>query len=255
VRTFACGHVIPPESVLPLALSRGPTGLELDFTFAARKAPAMMDELGRVLLNACAVCPKGAVCFLPSYDYEEAVAGRWAATGLLARLAAKKAVFREPKAAADVPAVLAAYGDAVAKGGALLLCVVGAKLGEGINFSDDLARCVVMVGLPYADRGDPELREKMAFLDAQRPSGGREYYENLCMRAVNQSIGRSIRHIGDYSAILLCDQRYSTKRSVLAKLPAWIGERVQHCGDFGAAVKHLRGFFVARAAQRPSAPP
>jgi hypothetical protein len=43
---------------------------------------------------------------------------------------------------------------------------------QGINFSDDLARCVVMVGLPYPDRTDLELAQKMAYLDQQvRPAG------------------------------------------------------------------------------------
>lgn len=37
---------------------------------------------------------------------------------------------------------------------------------------------------------------------------GREYYNNICMRAVNQSIGRSIRHARDYASILLVDERY-----------------------------------------------
>ena len=34
------------------------------------------------------------------------------------------------------------------------------------------------------------------------------HYENLCMKAVNQSVGRAIRHRGDYAAILLLDHRY-----------------------------------------------
>ena len=40
-------------------------------------------------------------------------------------------------------------------------------MSEGINFSDGLARCVVMVGLPYPDKSDPELVQKMNYLDAQ----------------------------------------------------------------------------------------
>lgn len=60
-----------------------------------------------------------------------------------------------------------------------------------------------MFGLPYANPTDPELVEKMRYLSASIPEEnltiavspvqseqrGQEYYENLCMRAVNQSIG------------------------------------------------------------------
>jgi Rad3-related DNA helicase len=31
-----------------------------------------MDELGRLLVNVCTAVPAGVVCFLPSYQYEEA---------------------------------------------------------------------------------------------------------------------------------------------------------------------------------------
>jgi chromosome transmission fidelity protein 1 len=93
--------------------------------------------------------------------------------------------------------------------GAIILCVVGGKMSEGINFSDGMGRCVIMVGLPYPSLSDPELVERMKYVDMVRsvptdkiPEGskleentrlagynGRTYYENLCMKAVNQSIG------------------------------------------------------------------
>ena len=40
-------------------------------------------------------------------------------------------------------------------------------------------------------------------------TAGREYYENLCMKAVNQCGGRVIRHAGDYAAVVLVDARYA----------------------------------------------
>ena len=88
------------------------------------------------------------------------------------------------------------------KGGATLFAVIGAKLSEGLNFADDLARCVVIVGLPYANLGSPELMERMKYVKALEEARGDSYvrekgmkdagaelYENMCMNAVNQSIG------------------------------------------------------------------
>jgi chromosome transmission fidelity protein 1 len=85
----------------------------------------------------------------------------------------------------------------------LLFAVVGAKLSEGLNFSDDLARAVIIVGLPFANLASVELRERMNYVNrleqkrgkGSRESGakdaGAELYENMCMNAVNQSIGQA----------------------------------------------------------------
>ena len=122
------------------------------------------------------------------------------------------------------------------------------KLSEGINFSNELGRGVFVVGLPYPNIHELEVKENIASytaarmeedtsLDKQRLQA--EFLENACMRVVNQSIGntdmselqnnyliiiflgRAIRHKDDYAAMFLIDERFS-RESVKAKLPDWL---------------------------------
>ncbi|XP_075284068.1 ATP-dependent DNA helicase DDX11 isoform X1 [Opisthocomus hoazin] len=251
---FSCGHVIPPENILPIILCSGPSNQQLEFTYQSRDLPQMMDETGRILCNLCNVVPGGVVCFFPSYEYAKQVYAHWEKTGLLTRLATKKKIFQEPKKANQVEQVLVEYAKCIKRcsqaggqmTGALLLSVVGGKMSEGINFSDDLGRCVVMVGMPYPNIKSPELQEKMAWLDKTMPRAtgqapSRVLIENLCMKAVNQSIGRAIRHQKDFASILLLDHRYA-RPAVFNKLPQWIRERTQVKPAFGSAFAELRKF-------------
>ncbi|NXQ28444.1 DDX11 helicase, partial [Alaudala cheleensis] len=249
---FSCGHVIPPENILPIILCSGPSNQQLEFTYQTRDLPQMMDETGRILCNLCNVIPGGVVCFFPSYEYEKQVYGHWENTGLLSRLAAKKKIFQEPKKANQVEQVLVEYAKCIKRcsqtggqmTGALLLSVVGGKMSEGINFSDDLGRCVIMVGMPYPNIRSPELQEKMIWLDKTMPRAAgqapsRVLLENLCMKAVNQSIGRAIRHQKDYASVLLLDHRYA-RPAIFNKLPQWIRERTQVKPAFGSAFAEIR---------------
>jgi chromosome transmission fidelity protein 1 len=72
----------------------------------------------------------------------------------------------------------------------------------------------------------------------QSPTAGQQHYENLCMKAVNQSIGRAVRHRNDYAAVLLIDQRY-TRTHVQAALPAWIRTSLSTHTKFGLAFAQL----------------
>jgi len=109
----------------------------------------------------------------------------------------------------------------------------------GINFSDELARCVVVLGMPYSNVKSPDLIEKMSHYDRvsrvkKCNFNGKEYYENICMKAVNQAIGRSIRHKNDYATILLVDSRFSIPKNV-ARLSGWIKKRVKNLERFEIA--------------------
>lgn len=131
------------------------------------------------------------------------------------------------------------------KGGAILFSVVGGKMSEGINFNDNMCRCVIIMGLPYPNIKSPVLQEKMSFLEKEQGSGsGKVYYENLCFKAINQSIGRSIRHSNDYSVILLMDQRFSGRKDhIRSSLPKWISDHLKTDLPFNTCIKMISQFF------------
>jgi len=250
--TFTCGHVIPSKNVIMSYLSSGPTSHKLDFRHTSRSSNDMIDELGRALVNLCNVVPFGFVVFLPSYNYESLIFQRWRSTGMLAQINKKKPIHREPKSSRDLDTALARYSTEASssKTGALLFSVMGGKMSEGINFANDMARAVFVVGLPYPDMTDPILLEKMQSLDREYTRTGtgitgQSYYRSLCMRAVNQSIGRAIRHANDYASIILADYRYTSDSKIWRGLPAWLRSEVpdQSSSTFDRVFKDVRSFF------------
>ena len=116
-----------------------------------------------------------------------------------------------PPAAAAASLPRPSTSSSPSSGGALLLSVIGAKLSEGINFGDSLGRAVVVLGIPYPAPDDAELVERMSFLEKRSRGAGRALYEDSAAVAVNQCVGRVVRHAGDWAAVILADVRY-TKR-------------------------------------------
>ncbi|XP_055695410.1 ATP-dependent DNA helicase DDX11 [Lutzomyia longipalpis] len=244
IREYIFDHVVPENSVLPLIVPRGPAGKALRLDFASRSSKESLMAIGMALQNLCNVVPAGIVVFLSSYDYLNAVFQHLDECGVLGRIRARKKVFREPRQGGRIEGILSEYSDAATKGGgAIMFSVVGGKLSEGLNFSDDLGRCVVVVGLPFPNKTNPELIEKMKHCDTiLRPGAGNDYYENLCMKAVNQCIGRAVRHINDYASVILLDERYAQER-ISRKLPGWIRRSLKEAPNFGAVQSVLVKFF------------
>jgi chromosome transmission fidelity protein 1 len=223
---FTCDHVVPSSNVLLQCIGRGPTNQVLDFRYQTRSTVEICDELGRTLLEICRTAPNGVVVFLPSYSYEAFLICHWKKSHIWNELLSIKKIHREPKSSQNTEICLQSYSSDAINGdlGAVLFSVIGGKMSEGINFSDGMARCVVIVGLPYPDSTDPVLIEKMNALDkmVDKTITGQSYYQNLCIRAVNQSVGRAIRHANDYAAIVLIDQRYTNDSRIWSGLPHWL---------------------------------
>ncbi|KAH9989681.1 helicase C-terminal domain-containing protein [Russula compacta] len=254
---FSCNHITPDSNLRTLIVPRGPHGSELNFKFSNLENKELLFELGQIVVNFTRIVPGGMVVFLPSYKTLEKVKNLWEEKGIMDSIRNKKKVFME--STTDVHELLAQYGEEIRSSakGALLLAVVGAKLSEGLNFSDDLARMVMVIGLPFANLGSAELQERLKHADrlggkvapknstSTYGAAGKELYENMCMNSVNQSIGRAIRHKNDWSMLVLVDTRYQSEK-IHSKLPVWIGKSLIITQSFGQAIKTASEFFASK---------
>lgn len=79
--------------------------------------------------------------------------------------------------------------------GAILMGVCRGRISEGLDFSDNAARCVIIVGIPYPQIGDARVVLKKDYLDRKcqntalpielRQLTGKDWYNQQATRAVN----------------------------------------------------------------------
>lgn len=117
----------------------------------------MVESLGLVLARIAEYTPGGILVFFPSYSYMNFVFNIWWKGDTLDKIQAHKKVFRESNKAEDFQKTLDDYYRRVFKGGAILLGVCRGRISEGLDFSDDAARCVLVVGIPYPQLADPKI--------------------------------------------------------------------------------------------------
>jgi chromosome transmission fidelity protein 1 len=241
---YSCGHIIPTSHINAMILTHGPSGCPLNFRYSTRNSSMILSDLFSVIREIVRTISYGVVIFFPSYSYLDFVLQQWRTSGFFQQLNLLKPIFVDSRnQSGNGPDIWQDYSIAAiaSPSGACLLSVVGGKLSEGINFCDDLARCVAVVGMPYPDRNDPTLQEKLKHIETVNPGSGKYLYDSLCMRAVNQSIGRSIRHIGDSASIVLLDIRYSQKK-ITKLLPNWISQIITTTHDLSMLSRSLKDF-------------
>ena len=154
-------------------------------------------------------------------------------------------IFMEPKDAKVQEGMLKLFYKCINTGRkAVLLAVCRGKVSEGINFADDYARCILLVGVPYPSTVDLCINLKKKYQDERIESSnnpingspevpitkvnaktgfinGSDWYKLQAFRAINQALGRCIRHRMDYGALILCDPRYHSTNTQ-QQLSRWI---------------------------------
>ncbi|XP_030257122.1 Fanconi anemia group J protein isoform X7 [Sparus aurata] len=246
-------HVINKSQVWVGTVGAGPKGRKLCATFQHSETYAFQDEVGDLLLHVCQVVAKGVLCFLPSYKMLDKLRDRWSKTGLWEKLEQQKTVITEPRGGGkgDFDELLQTYYDAIKyceeRDGALLIAVCRGKVSEGLDFTDDNARAVVTIGIPFPNIKDLQVELKMKYNDQRCKSRGllpgNRWYEIQAYRALNQALGRCIRHRNDWGALILVDDRYrNNPNKYITGLSKWVRQLVRHHDTFSNAMQSLVAF-------------
>uniref|UniRef100_A0A453EZF8 ATP-dependent helicase C-terminal domain-containing protein n=1 Tax=Aegilops tauschii subsp. strangulata TaxID=200361 RepID=A0A453EZF8_AEGTS len=134
--------------------------------------------------------------------------------------------------------------------GAIFFAVCRGKVSEGLDFADRAGRAVIVTGMPFSTPTDPKVRLKREYLDKQaKPSNknpkaltGEEWYVQQAARAVNQAVGRVIRHRHDYGAIIYCDERFVWP-NYQSQMSYWLKPYIKCYSKYGEVVQTLTRFF------------
>lgn len=221
-------HIVKADQVLVQIVGQGPDKEPLVSNFQNRSNPKYLQSLGRTILSFCPLVPDGLLVFFPSYPIMELCQKAWQESGVWAQIQRLKPIFVEPRGKTQFVSTMAEYYEQIrrARGGAVFMAVCRGKVSEGLDFANENGRGVIITGLPFPPLKDPRVILKKRYLEDNRQRdrtllSGDEWYALEAARAVNQAIGRVIRHRFDYGAILLCDGRFANPRQQ-GQLSRWI---------------------------------
>ncbi|XP_073035876.1 regulator of telomere elongation helicase 1 homolog [Primulina eburnea] len=255
-------HVISGNQIWAGVAPVGPSGYSFNSCYRNRGSAEYKLELGNAIVNFARIVPDGLLVFFPSYYLMEQCINCWKTNGqqnlansntVWERMCKFKSPVVEPRQGSLFSLAIEDYTTKLKEAttsGAIFFAVCRGKVSEGLDFADHAGRAVVITGLPFAAMNEPKVRLKREYLDQQAHSKminikgltGEEWYSQQASRAVNQAVGRVIRHQHDYGAIIFCDERftYSNRQSQISQ---WIQPHMKCYSKFGDVVYTLTRFF------------
>ena len=182
------------------------------FDLKNRNNEKMILSLGQTIFDLCKTNNKGGILvFFPSYSFLRICYNFWNKSKITEKIEKFKLIILD-----SFKKKLLSNKIINSKNkNFILLSVHRGSSSEGIDFSDDNARMVICVGIPFANISDDKISKKLKYLDNKDInekriiSTGSKWYESNAMINVNQSLGRVIRNKNDYGVMICIDERYT----------------------------------------------
>ena len=207
--TFENEHIVPNEQINFNMLSNFEEGV-FRFDYNNRNNNQMIKALGKVIIDYCKNVQNGGILvFFPSFYYLNECRKIWNEFGINKNIESYKKIYID--SSKDKHLITQIKDDS--RKNYIFFSVFRGIASEGIDFSDDSARAVICIGIPFADYSDNKVKLKIEFLNNNQKGNsnyinGNEWYEADAMTAVNQSLGRVIRHKNDFGTLLCVDERF-----------------------------------------------
>ena len=195
----------------------------LKFDFYNRNNEKMIEALGEIIFNLAKTNNKGGILlFFPSYKYLEKCYTIWQKYKINEKIKKYKSIIL------DSSSKKLLCNDIIKSENKnfILFSVHRGSSSEGIDFSDDNARMVICIGIPYANYTDDKIKKKKEFLNNKEKNLGNKWYIADAMLNVNQSLGRVIRNKNDYGIMICIDERFSYL-SIKSMFSDWIYKNSQ----------------------------
>ncbi|KAJ3275157.1 Fanconi anemia group J protein [Terramyces sp. JEL0728] len=240
-------HVIEKNQICVGLVSKGLDGKPFIGDYQTYKTNDYQDQLGLTIYRVTKHIPNGILIFVPAYSWIETLEHRWRETGLWTTFEKTFTLFKEPRKGkkAALQELLEKYNTSCKSGQTILLCVFRGKMSEGIDFANERARGVLCIGLPFPSIGDLKVKQKRIYNDAfslkKNLLTGSEWFEIQAFRAINQALGRCIRHKNDWGCVLLIDARFAAAKNIHL-LPKWIQPFLKIYDTAKAVEKDLKLF-------------
>jgi Rad3-related DNA helicase len=187
------------------------------------RSEEMILRIGRRIASELEKVENGALVFFPQRGFMHRCLDAWGVNGVIKTQRGRlqiggKPLFIEGNNAVSNRDVVSRYKrSAVSPKGAVLNCVFRGRNSEGSNFPDQQARGIFLVGVPYANYGDPFVKAQISYYDKKSRGLGQGWYAMDAFRAANQALGRGIRGIDDWCQYWLLDRRYSRNIDLISK--------------------------------------